>query len=62
MSVFRQQYRELNAYEKAQVNEIKDVADVLYELFSQLNSSRESSLAKTKLEEAVMWAVKHITT
>lgn len=26
-----------------------------------LGNSRELSLAKTKIEEAVMWAVKHIT-
>jgi hypothetical protein len=26
-----------------------------------LGQSRELSLAKTKIEEAVMWAVKHIT-
>jgi len=28
---------------------------------NQLGNNRELSLAKTKIEEAVMWAVKHIT-
>jgi hypothetical protein len=32
-----------------------------HELVNGLGNSRETSLAKTKSEEAVMWAVMHIT-
>lgn len=31
------------------------------EYMDELGQSRELSLAKTKMEEAVMWAVKHVT-
>lgn len=30
-------------------------------LIDSIGQSRELSLAKTKIEEAVMWAVKHVT-
>lgn len=40
---------------------IKDAGAAFLELIGGLGTSRETSLAKTKVEEAVMWAVKHIT-
>lgn len=40
---------------------IKDKANDLYEVLNSLENSREISLAKTKLEESVMWAIKSIT-
>lgn len=40
---------------------IKDKGLELHELLEHIGQSRELSLAKTKVEEAVMWAVKHIT-
>jgi len=44
---------------------IKDGGLAFHTLLTDLEStdgpSRELSLAKTKIEEAVMWAVKHIT-
>ena len=57
----RHQYRVLSDDEKAQMVEIKDVGLHLIMLIDQLGQSRELSIAKTKTEEAVMWAVKHIT-
>ena len=69
-NVMRHEYRILNDEEKAQMLLFKDMgrAFVTYcdtvwnerpEEFD--GSRRELSLAKTKMEEAVMWAVKHIT-
>lgn len=61
MSVFRPQYRQLTAHEARLVNEIKDKAGELLSLMDAAPVGREYSIAKTKLEEAVMWAVKGIT-
>lgn len=61
MSVFRQEYRELTEEEKQRVLDIKTKAEELYELFDASTSPREMALAKTKLEESVMWAVKGVT-
>ena len=58
----RSAYRELNAGEKQAMLDIKAVGQqFLTYIDTNLGSSRELSLAKTKIEEAVMWAVKHIT-
>ena len=43
------------------VTDIKLAGARLWEQLSVLPPSREVSLAKTKLEEAIMWAVKGIT-
>ena len=40
---------------------MKDKGLEFLELVGGLPSSRETSIAKTKIEEAVMWAVKSIT-
>lgn len=47
--------------EKAQMQKVKDIGLEMHEILAGIGSSRELSLAKTKVEEAVMWAVKHIT-
>ncbi|WP_226018646.1 winged helix-turn-helix domain-containing protein [Novosphingobium sp. FKTRR1] len=60
-NVMRHGYRVLSDEEKASMQQIKDNGLVLHEIFTALGGSRELSIAKTKLEEAVMWAVKHIT-
>lgn len=57
----RHQYRVLSESEKANVQLIKDHGLGLLDLVGSMGNSREISLAKTKIEEAVMWAVKHIT-
>jgi len=59
--VMRMQYRTLTADEQAQMVAVKGNAASLYGFLGTLGNSRELSLAKTKLEEAVMWATKHIT-
>lgn len=60
-NVMRHEYRVLTDSEKQQMQAIKDQGLAFYSCLDTLGSSREISLAKTKLEEAVMWAVKHIT-
>lgn len=60
-NVMRHTYRVLSDEEKAQMQAIKDKGLELHNLLESVGQSRELSLAKTKTEEAVMWAVKHIT-
>lgn len=60
-NVMRHEYRVLSPEEKAQMQGIKDLGLQFHNLVEHVGTSRELSLAKTKIEEAVMWAVKHIT-
>jgi hypothetical protein len=64
MSTFRKTYRPLLPDEQELVEQIRDAAERLLILFSdgetQYNG-RDLALARTKLEEAVMWAVKGVT-
>lgn len=60
-NVMRQEYRPLNDIEKNQILQFKDQGQFFFELCEEIGDSRELSLAKTKIEEAVFWAVKHIT-
>jgi hypothetical protein len=57
----RHQYRILTDEEKAQMVAIKDLGLKMLETIESVGNSRELSIAKTKVEEAVMWAVKAIT-
>jgi hypothetical protein len=64
---FRQQYRELSEEEKRHVVNLKGYATELYKGLLDANMPRPGcdprclALARTKLEEAVFWAVKAIT-
>lgn len=60
-NLFRHKYRQLTEDEKMHMEAIKDMALALHMFMKDIGDSREMSLAKTKLEESVMWAVKHIT-
>lgn len=60
-NTMRHQYRVLSDADKANMSEIKDMGLKFHERVSGLGNSREVSIAKTKIEEAVMWAVKHVT-
>ena len=60
-NVMRHEYRVLTENEKNMMQAIKDKGLELHELIESIGQSRELSLAKTKTEEAVMWAVKHLT-
>ena len=60
-NTMRHQYRVLTDAEKQQMQAIKDKGLELHDLIESIGASRELSVAKTKTEEAVMWAVKHLT-
>jgi hypothetical protein len=60
-NTMRHAYRVLNDAEKANMTAIKDKGLEFAEMVSALGKGRETSLALTKIEEAVMWAVKGIT-
>jgi hypothetical protein len=59
--VFRRQYRVLSETEKYMLDDMKANAEVLHQKIKAIGTSRETSLALTKLEESVMWATKAIT-
>lgn len=61
IDVMRQNYRPLTENEKDDMKKVKATAHEFYDFLDSIGSSREMSLAKTKVEEAVMWATKHIT-
>ena len=65
-NVMRHEYRVLNDNEKVDMQAIKAAGLDFYKHIETVeshypNSSRELSIAKTKIEEAVMWVTKHIT-
>ncbi len=57
----RHGYRVLTDQEKQLMSLIKDKGLEFYDLINSMEHTRETALAKTKIEEAVMWAVKEIT-
>lgn len=60
-NIMRHQYRVLSNEEKQMMLVIKDLGVECVKTFDAMGQSRELSLAKTKAEEMVMWAVKHLT-
>lgn len=72
-NIMRHEYRVLSDIEKAHMKEIKDLGLKFVHLLEDIGgvpatpgapprmASRALSIAQTKIEEAVMWAVKHIT-
>lgn len=60
-NVMRHAYRVLSDQEKADIQALKDQGLRMFQQIGALGESRELSIAKIKVEEAVMWAVKHIT-
>lgn len=57
----RHTYRVLSDAEKQQMVDLKDIGAAFIAKCQEIGGSRELSLAITKAEEAVMWAVKHVT-
>lgn len=58
----RHKYRVLNAEEKEAMVKIKDDAIAWMRFVdAMVPGGREAAIAKTKMEEAVMWAVKGLT-
>lgn len=57
----RHTYRVLSDDEKAQMVALKDLGAAFIAKCNEIGKSRELSLAVTNAEQAVMWAVKHVT-
>ena len=57
----RHNYRVLSDAEKQQMVELKDLGAALITKCNEIGKSRELALAITNAEQAVMWAVKHVT-
>lgn len=60
-NTMRSQYRVLSDAEKDRVDNIKTMGEVFFNYLGEMDSTRELAIAKTKIEEAVMWAVRSIT-
>lgn len=59
--IMRHKYRTLSTHEVEQIKKVKDMGLEFYQYLEIIGAGREISLAKTKIEEAVMWATKHIS-
>ena len=57
----RHAYRTLSDAEKAQMVAFKDKGAEFLSLLEPLPATREIEFARQRIEEAVMWAVKHVT-
>ena len=57
----RHKYRVLTDIEKQQMVDLKDLGAAFLAKCDEVGQSREMSLEKTNAEQAVMWAVKHVT-
>jgi len=69
-NVMRHKYRVLSDVEKDQMQSLKDEGLAFVHTLHRIGGtdengerqgSRELAIAQTKIEEAVMWAVKHVT-
>lgn len=60
-NVMRHSYRVLTELEKIAMQAVKDKGLEFYNLIASLGEGRELSIAKTKIEEAVMWGTKFLT-
>lgn len=64
MDVFRKEYKPLSDAQKAQMEMIKEMAQELWDVIdanSTPDNGRMMAVAKTNLEQAIMWAVKGLT-
>lgn len=65
---FRKEYKPLTEEQKMQMAAVKDQAEALLETFNKIVPAEERSersrcmaIARTNLEQTIMWAVKGIT-
>lgn len=54
-------YRDLSDKEKRDVSDIKNLSQVLMNKVEELGDSDATHQAKVKIQEAVFWAVSHVT-
>lgn len=64
MDTFRKEYTPLTETQKAEMQAIKEKAEELESLFgvSTHREPRLMAIARTNLEQAIMWAIKAVTT
>lgn len=60
-NTMRQQYRVLSDSEKATVAWFKETGEAFVKYCDDCGPSREFEIARMKMEEAVMWAIKGVT-
>lgn len=60
-NIVRHEYRVLTDEEKLQMKTLKDQGLAFIETCNTIGRSWELALAVTNAEQAVMWAVKHVT-
>ncbi len=61
---FRKSYNPLDKMQQALIADIKDAASELFEQFNRTDNeydARCAHISKSRLEEAVMWAVKGVS-
>lgn len=54
-------YRSLSADERERMYMVKEKGKEFLDMLDEIGSSEELLIAKRRIEEAVMWAVKHIS-
>lgn len=62
MDDVRKEYPTLDETQKQTLSTMKEFGQQFFDFVDALPYCREHSIAKTKIEEAVMWASKGITT
>lgn len=60
-NTLRHQYRELSDVEKTLVSAVYSAGEAFLDALKSCPQGRETALARTKIEEAVFWAVKGVT-
>ena len=60
-NIMRHKYVALSSERSLQILAVKDAGLAFWQQCDSLGHSRELALAKTKIEEAVMWATKHLS-
>lgn len=60
-SHFSGTYRDLSSEEKDQIQNIKDIANLLYAELEKCHSTPDMDISKIRLKESVMWATRSIT-
>jgi hypothetical protein len=60
-NVMRHAMRALTTEETQQMRAIKTKGLEFYELLTNIGDGRDIAIAKTRVEEAVMWGVRHVT-
>lgn len=60
-NVFKKEQRKFSPSEQEFVNDLRSIAEELNDRIDMIAPSRERDIAKVKLEECVMWAVKAVS-